>query len=113
MPLEKSPFLCTPPYFDMHEKNHQINTSVVRKEALCIQGENTGCKKVSVMQIIKKIGLTHHISIHMAQKDKNQRDSVVESNHFITMVRWKVMGMAPDDVMNMDQMPIPSLYHLS
>ena len=42
---------------------------------------------------------------HVAQK--NYRETQEESSHFLVLMRQKVSAMNPDDVLNMDQTPIP------
>mgnify|MGYP006205657777 FL=1 len=56
-------------------------------------------------RFIKKVGLSNRVSTHVAQKD--HRETEEESSYFLTMMRQKVSGMDPGDVLNMDQTPIP------
>ena len=63
----------------------------------------------SVARFVKKMGYTHRIGTHVAQK--NHMDAEEEAFHFIMMMREKVALMDPDDIINMDQMPIPYSYH--
>jgi hypothetical protein len=49
------------------------------------------------------------MSTHVAQK--NHHETLQESLHFISMMHHEVAGMDPDDVLNMDQMPIPFSYY--
>jgi hypothetical protein len=54
--------------------------------------------------------MTHLVSthVHVAQKDHNE--TLEESLHFMSMMHKNVMGMSSDDILNMDQMPLP-FYH--
>jgi len=57
------------------------------------------------------MGFTHRIGTHVAQK--NHKDAEEEAANFMMMMRQKVVQMDPDDVINMDQTPIPYSYHTS
>jgi hypothetical protein len=48
------------------------------------------------------------MSTHVAQKDHHE--TLQESLHFISMMPHRVAGMDPDDILNMDQTPIPFSY---
>jgi hypothetical protein len=67
--------------------------------------KSTKAKISSVYRFIKKAGLSNRVSTHVAQKD--HRETEEESAHFVDFMRQKVSGMDPDDVLNMDQTPIP------
>ena len=43
--------------------------------------------------------------MHVAQKDHKETEE--ESAHFMTLMQQKVLGMNPDDIINMDQTPVP------
>ena len=51
-----------------------------------------------------RVGLYCRVSTHFTQKDHKETEE--ESSHFVTLMRQKVLGMNPDDVINMDQTPI-------
>ena len=51
------------------------------------------------------VSLSHRILTHVAQK--NHKETEEESSHFVALMRQKVSGMNPDDVINMDWTPIP------
>ena len=64
-------------------------------------------KKEIAYSSLKMVGLTYHMSTHVAQKDHHK----TLPRHFISMMCHKVSGMDPDNVLNMDQTPIPFSYH--
>jgi hypothetical protein len=43
--------------------------------------------------------------VHVAQKDHKETEE--ESAHFMTLMRQKVLGMNPDDIININQTPVP------
>jgi hypothetical protein len=99
--------------FELREQGLQVNTRTVRKEASRLsesfRNKTLLAKKAIVFRFLKRVGLTHRVSTHVAQKDHHE--TLQESQHFISMMRHKVAGMNPDDVLNMDQTPIPFSYH--
>ena len=52
------------------------------------------------------MGRTHQMGVHITQK--HQQESNEEAKHFMEMMHEKVVQIQidPDDVINMDQMPI-------
>ena len=68
-------------------------------------------KKASVTCFVKKMGYTHRIGPHVAQK--KHKDTEDDALHFMAMMREKFAEMDPDDIINMDQTPIPYSYHTS
>ena len=46
--------------------------------------------------------------MHMAKKDHKETEE--ESSHFMSLMRQKVLGIDPDDIINMDQTPIHYLF---
>ena len=95
--------------FEMRQQGLPVNTRTLRKEAARVSDEfktkSTQAKISSVYRFIKKVGLSNRVSTHVAQKD--HRETEEESTHFLTLMRQKVSGMDPEDVLNMDQTPIP------
>ena len=69
------------------------------------QNKTLLAKKAIVFHFLKRVGLTHRVSTHVAQKDHHEM--LQESLHFISMMHRKVAGMDPNDVLNMDQTQIP------
>jgi hypothetical protein len=59
--------------------------------------------------MLKKIGLSHRVPTHVTQKDHKEKEE--EYHYFILIMRNKIAGMDPDDVINMDQTSIPYSYH--
>ncbi len=66
-------------------------------------------KKKVVTRFTKHIGLTHRAATHTAQK--HFVDTQEESNHFIAMMKEKIMAKNPSHIINMDQTPIPYSFH--
>jgi hypothetical protein len=73
------------------------------------RNKTTEAKKKVITQFTKSLGLTNHAATHTAQK--NFMETEEESKHFIAMMKEKVLGIDPDHILNMDQTPIPFLYH--
>ena len=61
-------------------------------------------KKASVARFVKKMGYTHRIRTHVAHK--NYKDTEEDALQFIVMMREKAALMDPDNIINMDQMPV-------
>ena len=55
------------------------------------------------------MGLTHWSATHTAQK--NFQETKDESLDFIVLMKEKVVRVNPEDILNMDQTPIPFLFH--
>jgi hypothetical protein len=95
--------------FEKRQQGLPVNRHTLRKEAARVsdefKGKSTQAKISSVYRFIKKVGLSNRVSTHVAQKD--HRETEEESSHFLTLMRQKVAGMCPEDVLNTDQTPIP------
>ena len=66
--------------------------------------------KKSITRFTKHMGLSLRSVTHTAQK--NFLETEQESKHFMAMVvRDTMKDKEPDDIINMDQMPIPILFH--
>jgi hypothetical protein len=95
--------------FELREQGLQVNTRTVRKEASRLSEifkDKTKIAKVScIRRFVKRVGLRNRVSIHVAQK--NHQETEEESSHFLVLMKQKLSGMNPDDVINMDQTPIP------
>jgi hypothetical protein len=101
--------------FELREQGIQVNTCTVRNQASrmsqSFNDKNMKAKKASVARFVKKMGYTHRIGTHVAQR--NHKDDEEDTLHFIMMMREKVALMNRDDVINMDQTPILYSYHTS
>jgi hypothetical protein len=110
-PSELDPFEgdLTRSIFEMRDQGLPVNTRTLRKEAARLsqvfKNKSTKAKISSVNCFVKKTGLSHHVSTHVTQKDHKETEE--ESAHFMTLMRQKVLGMNPDDTINMDQTPVP------
>ena len=98
--------------FEMREQGLPVNTRTLRKEAARLsqvfKDKSIKAKISSVNHFVKKTGLSHRVSTHVAQKDHKETEE--ESAHFMTLMRQKVLGMDPDDIINMDQTPVPQSF---
>ena len=66
-------------------------------------------KAMAIDRFTRSLGLVQHTATHMVQK--HFTETADNSKDFISMIRVKVQGRDPDDILNMDQTPIPYLYH--
>jgi hypothetical protein len=91
------------------EQGLQVNTRIVRKEALHLseifKDKTTTAKISCIRRFVKQVGLSNQALAHVAQK--NHQETEEESSHFLVLMRQKLSAMNPDDVINMDQTPIP------
>jgi len=79
-------------------------------ELVChLQKQDIDHKEVYNVLLPKKVGMTHHLLTHLAKKDYNETPE--EFLCFMSMMHQKDTGMNPDDILNMDQTPIPFSYH--
>jgi hypothetical protein len=94
--------------FKPREQGIQVNTCTVRNQAShmsqSFNDKSMKAKKASVARFVNKMGYTHQIGTHLAQK--NHKDVEEKALHFIMMMREKVALMDPDNIINMDQMPV-------
>ncbi len=101
--------------FELREQGIQVSNRTVRNHASrmspAFNEKSMKAKKASVTRFVKKMGYTHRIGTHVAQK--NHKDTEDDALHFMAMMREKVAEMDPDDIINMDQTPIPYSYHTS
>ncbi len=101
--------------FELREQGIQVSNRTVRNHASrMLQSFNVKtmkAKKASIARFVKKMGYTHRIGTHVAQK--NHKNTEEDARHFMSYMRQKVASMDPDDVINMDQTPIPYSYHTS
>jgi hypothetical protein len=66
--------------------------------------------KMSIVNLfINQAGLSQLVLTHVAKK--GHTETAEESFHFISLMRQKIAGMNPDDIIDMDQTPIPYSYH--
>ena len=66
-------------------------------------------RKKAVLRFTKRVGLSYRVATHTAQK--NFQETKEESRHFIEFIKDKVSMKDPADIINMDQTPIPFLFH--
>jgi hypothetical protein len=99
--------------FELREQGIQVNTRYVRVEASKLSSAFRSKTKVAkdhiVRRFIKKVGLVHRIGTHVAQK--HHEETAADSADFIKNMRPIVACRDPDDVLNMDQTPIPFSFH--
>ncbi len=63
---------------------------------------------IIICNFLLQVCYFHHLSTHTAQKNGKMEGA---SHKFIEYIRRKVSQMFPDHILNMDQMPIPFLFH--
>ena len=101
--------------FKVREQGIQLTNRMVGQEAACLlpvfKHKTVRAKAVAVHHFTRSMGLAQHAATHTAQKHHTQTEDAAKD--FITMMKVKLQGRNLDDVMNMDQMPIPYLYHAS
>jgi hypothetical protein len=99
--------------FELREQGIQVNTRYVRIEAGKLspgfRAKSPVAKEHVIRRFIRRVGLCHRIGTHVAQK--NHKETAEDSADFIKNMRPIVAGRDPDDVLNMDQTPIPFSYH--
>lgn len=99
--------------FRLREQGLQVNMHTLRKEAARLsqnfKDKSTKVKISSMHWSVKKVGLSHSVSMHMAQKDNKETEE--ESSHFVSLLRQTVVEMDPDDISNMEQTLIPYSFH--
>ena len=66
-------------------------------------------KAVAVHCFTQSMGLTQCAATHTAQKHHSQTEDVTKD--FIAMMKIKLQESNLDEVLNMEQMPIPYSYH--
>ena len=99
--------------FEHCEQGLQVTTRMVRKVAEDIvpnfREKTIVAKNQVVRRFLHRVGLTHRVATHVAQKSHHETEAA--SIEFMEFMRRKVANMNPDHVINMDQTPIPFLYH--
>ena len=66
-------------------------------------------QELAVHRFTRSIGLTYHCATHTAQK--HFMDTEAYAKDFIAVMKSKLEGRNLDDVLNMDQTPIPFSFH--
>jgi hypothetical protein len=99
--------------FELHEQGLQVTTRAVKIEASKLSSafrvKSDVAKKKIVERFVKRIGLTHRVGTHVAQK--NHEETAQEAKDFIAHIGAITARLNPADVLNMDQTPIPYSYH--
>jgi hypothetical protein len=92
----------------------QLTNRMVVQEASCLlpafNDKSRNAKEVAVHCFKKSVGLTHRSAIHMAHKHFLETEA--DTKDIITMMKEKLEGRNPKDILNMDQTLIPYLYPL-
>jgi hypothetical protein len=66
-------------------------------------------KAMAILHFTHVIRLAQHAATHTAQL--HFAETVDDEEDFIAMMRVKVQGRNPNNILNMDQIPIPYSYH--
>jgi hypothetical protein len=99
---------------DTHHLVIQVSMQMVRQEACQLlplfRNKSITAMKKSITRFTKHMGLSLQSATHTAQKNFFKMEQ--ESKHFVAMVmRDKMKDKDPDDIINVDQTPIPFLFH--
>jgi len=99
--------------FQLREQGIQLTNQMVVQDAArllpAFEEKATQAKELAVHHFKCCVGLTQCLATHMAQKYFSEMEAGVKD--IITMMKEKVPGRNPDDVLNMDQTPIPYSYN--
>ena len=99
--------------FEQREQGLQVTTRLVRKVAENLVPElrekTIHARNQIVRRFLTSAGLTHRVGTHVTQRDPKEMESVAQE--FMSLMRHKVAKMNFYHVLNMDQTPIPFLYH--
>ncbi len=98
---------------DLCQKDIQLTIQMVQREAsrllLALKEKSQQSKELVVPCVTRSAGLIQHSATHMTQK--NFLKAAADAKDLMAMVRDELDGRNPDDVLNMDQMPIVFSYH--
>jgi hypothetical protein len=98
---------------DEGERGIQLTNRMMGREARCLlpsfKEELMRAKAVAIHRFTHSIGLVQHAATHTAQKHFTVAED--DSKDLIVMMRMTLQGQDPNDILNMDQMPIPYSYH--
>ena len=99
--------------FQLREQGIQLTNRMVLREAARIlpafKEKSTRAKELAVHRFTRSVGLTQRQATHTAQKHFSETEA--DARDFIAMMKEKMAGRNPNDVLNMDQTPIPFSYH--
>ena len=99
--------------FKIRAQGIQLTNRMVGREAARIlpvfRHKTERAKAVAIHRFTKSMGLTQRAATHTAQKHHTQTEDAAKD--FIAMMKLKLQGRNLDDVLNMDQTPIPYSYH--
>ena len=99
----------------MREQGIHLTNRMVGREASrllpAFRDKTTRAKELAVHRFTKSVGLTQRAATHTAQKHYTETED--DAKDFIAMMKTKVQGRNQDDILNMDQTPIPYSYHAS
>jgi hypothetical protein len=99
----------------MRGKGIQLTNRMVCREASrllpAFRNKTTRAKDLAIHRFTKSVGLTQRAATHTSQKHFSETED--EAKDFIAMMKTKVQGRELDDILNMDQTPIPYSYHAS
>ena len=95
--------------FETRQRSIQLNTRMIHKEACRLlpnfRGKSIVTKNSAILRFTKSIGLSNCAATHTAQK--HFQETKQESKHFIEVMKAKLVGKDPCNIINMDQTPIP------
>ena len=99
--------------FKVRKQGVQLTNRMIGREAARLVPsfvqKSERSRIVSVSRFSRSIGLTLRAATHTAQK--HYVETAADAKDFIVMVKQKLEGRNRDDILNMDQTPIPFSYH--
>ena len=99
--------------FQLREQGIQLTNRMMLQEAAhllpAFKEKSIRAKELAVHRFTHSVGLTQHQATHTAQKHLSEMEA--DAQDFIATMKEKVAGRNPNDILNMDQTPIPFSYH--
>jgi hypothetical protein len=99
--------------FELREQGLPVSTRTIIREASKLdpifKTKSDTAKASCARRLVKKMGLSHRVSTHVAQKDFKETELLAKS--FLELMRVRVKDMPHDAVANMDQTPIPFAFN--
>ena len=99
--------------FKVRDQGVQLTNRMIAREASRLvpsfKEKSERSRILSVSRFTRSIGLTLRAATHTAQK--HHVETAADAQDFIAMVKQKLEGRNHEEILNMDQTPIPFSYH--
>ncbi len=99
--------------FKLREQGVQVTNRMVMREAgrllPAFKAKTRRAQELAIHRFTQSVGLAYRCATHTAQK--HFMDTEAYSKDFIAVMKSKLQGRNLDDVLNMDQTPIPFSFH--